>query len=84
MGKGLCAGDKSWLGQLSSLGDKINTIMSKATTAVGSMFKDVTVDTAEQKAVRFNQSKLLIGRTFLLFLEYKFMDRRKLFITIGQ
>ena len=53
MGKGLCGGDKSWLGKLNSLGEKISTIMSKATTAVESMFKDITVTTDQQKAVRF-------------------------------
>ncbi len=53
MGKGLCAGDQSWLGKLTGLGDKISTIMTKAANTVEKMFKNVADGTDEQKAVRF-------------------------------
>jgi hypothetical protein len=53
MGKGLCDGDKTWLGKLTGLGDKISTIMTKATTAVEKMFKDIPAGANDQqKAVR--------------------------------
>jgi hypothetical protein len=55
MGKGLCSGDKSWLGQITNLADKINSIMDKAKGAVTKMFTDSTNHdlTDIQKSVKF-------------------------------
>ena len=53
MGKGLCAGDKSWLGQITAVGDKLTSIMSKAANSVTQMFDSTqSVLTDDQKQVR--------------------------------
>ncbi len=82
MGKGLCAGDKSWLGQITNLADKINSIMDKAKGAVTTMFTNSTNNglTDIQKSVRFikyNSRKnkflfriLVIGLQKVIWLNY--------------
>jgi hypothetical protein len=55
MSKGLCAGDKSWLGKITGIGDKITSIMQKAKSVASQMFTGSAASALNdtQKMVRF-------------------------------
>ncbi len=56
MGKGLCSGDKSWLGQINGIADKINSIMQKAKNSISEMFAGTTTTLNDvEKSVRFRK-----------------------------
>jgi hypothetical protein len=64
MGKGLCHQDKSLLGQLTSLANKLTSIMESAKKTVGKMFDSSTATlTSHQKEVGFME-KLLTRKKF--------------------
>lgn len=56
MAKGLCAGDKTWLGQITDIGGKITAVMANAKKAVTAMFDSSTASlNSTQKVVGFIQ-----------------------------
>lgn len=89
MGKGLCATDRTWLGTLGNLGEKIKGIMSQAANSVTSMFSDATISTDlsnENKTVR--RMKMKNDQQFSSSSSSRAvdqpMDRNELFRSFGE